>query len=173
LEKEKEQKHIDYLTGLLNRRSYEIEIKKFEKKYSVFDASYAVVFLDIDHFKSINDTYGHDCGDSILKTFAQILKMLTRDEDKVVRYGGEEFVCLIRYDDHREVLKYVKRIKSLIEKNNFVFNNKKIKVQFCAGVALRNNYVSYSEAVNEADKLLYKAKHSGRNKIIVDNNIII
>jgi len=173
LEKEKEQKHIDYLTGLLNRRAYELEISKFEKKYTIFESSYAIIFLDIDHFKNINDKYGHDCGDSVLKTFAQILKMLTRDEDKVVRYGGEEFVTLIRYDKEKEVLKYVKRIKSLIEKNNFIFNDKKLKIQFCAGVSLRSNYDSYAQAVAHADKLLYKAKHSGRNKIILDDDTIV
>jgi len=173
LKKEKEQKHIDFLTGLLNRRAYDIEIKKFEKKYTIFNSSYAIIFLDIDHFKHINDNYGHDCGDSVLKTFSQILKMLTRDEDKVVRYGGEEFVTLIRYDQEKEVLKYVRRIKSLIEKNNFVFNDIKLKIQFCAGVTLRGNYDTYEQAVNAADTLLYKAKHTGRNKIILDDNTII
>ena len=173
LEKEKEQKHIDYLTGLLNRRAYEIEIKKFEKKYEVFKSSYAVVFLDIDHFKKINDNYGHDCGDFVLKTFGQILKMLTRDEDKVIRYGGEEFVTLIRYDEEKDVIKYLKRIKNLIGKNNFVINDIKIKIKFCAGVALRTKYDSYAETISSADKLLYKAKHTGRNKIILDNNTII
>jgi len=173
LENEKEQKHIDYLTGLLNRRAYEIEIKKFEKKYEIFGSSYAVIFLDIDHFKKINDSYGHDCGDFVLKTFGQILKMLTRDEDKVIRYGGEEFVALIRYDEEKDVLKYVKRIKKLIEKNNFVFNDIKIKLKFCAGVSLRQNYDSYDETINFADKLLYKAKHTGRNKIILDDNTVI
>ena len=173
LEKEKEQKHIDYLTGLLNRRAYELEINKFEKKFTIFESSYAIIFLDIDHFKLINDEHGHDCGDSVLKTFAQILKMLTRDEDKVVRYGGEEFVALIRYDNEKEVLKYVTRIKNLILKNNFIFNDTKLKIQFCAGVALRKNYDNYSDAVNHADKLLYKAKHSGRNKIILDDGTIV
>ncbi|OUR70448.1 hypothetical protein A9Q76_07415 [Arcobacter sp. 31_11_sub10_T18] len=173
LEKEKEQKHIDYLTGLLNRRAYEIEIKKFEKKYKVFDSSFAIIFLDIDHFKKINDNYGHDCGDFVLKTFGQILKMLTRDEDKVVRYGGEEFVTLIRYDEEKDVIKYLKRIKNLIGKNNFVYNNIKIKIKFCAGVALRTNYESYADTINYADKLLYKAKHTGRDKIILDDNTII
>jgi len=173
LEKEKEQKHIDYLTGLLNRRAYEIEIKKFEKKYKVFDSSFAIIFLDIDHFKKINDNYGHDCGDFVLKTFGQILKMLTRDEDKVVRYGGEEFVTLIRYDEEKDVIKYLKRIKNLIGKNNFVYNNTKIKIKFCAGVALRTNYESYADTINYADKLLYKAKHTGRDKIILDDNTII
>jgi len=173
LEKEKEQKHIDYLTGLLNRRAYEIEIKKFEKKYNVFDSSFAVIFLDIDHFKKINDNYGHECGDFVLKTFGQILKMLTRDEDKVVRYGGEEFVTLIRYDEEKDVLKYLKRIKNLIEKNNFVYNDIKIKIKFCAGVALRSNYDSYADTISYADKLLYRAKHTGRNKIILDDNTVI
>ncbi len=74
--------------------------------------------------------------------------MLTRDEDKVVRYGGEEFVTLIRYDEEKDVIKYLKRIKNLIGKNNFVYNNIKIKIKFCAGVALRTNYESYADTIN-------------------------
>jgi len=169
LQKEKAEKNIDYLTGLLNRRAYGIEIEKFENKFTLFDSSYAVIFLDIDHFKKINDNHGHDCGDTVLKTFANILKMLTRDEDKVIRYGGEEFVTLIRYENEKEVLKYVTRIKQLVEKNIFVYNDIKIKVNFCAGVSLRSKYNNYTDTVNKADKLLYEAKHSGRNKIILDN----
>lgn len=171
--KEKEEKHVDYLTGLLNRRAYEVEIEKFEHKYSVFDANYAIIFLDIDHFKKINDNYGHDCGDAVLKTFANILKMLTRDEDKVIRYGGEEFVTLIRFDKEREVQKYVTRIKQLIDRNNFVYNDIKLKINFCAGVSIRNKYKNYADAVKSADKLLYEAKHTGRNKIISDDGRII
>jgi diguanylate cyclase (GGDEF)-like protein len=173
LKKEKEEKNTDHLTGLLNRRAYEKEIEKFEKKYLLFDSSYAIIFLDIDHFKCINDNHGHDCGDSVLKTFAQILKKLTRDEDKVIRYGGEEFVTLIRYDDKKEVLKYVKRIKNLIDKNKFVFNDIKLKIKFSAGATLRENYDSYTDTVNTADELLYKAKRSGRDKIIMDDETIV
>ena len=70
-----------------------------EKNFSIFDNDYAIVFFDIDHFKSINDDYGHTCGDVVLKKFASILKELTRTEDVIARYGGEEFIALINYQN--------------------------------------------------------------------------
>jgi len=167
------QSTTDVLTKLYNRREL-LRLSINAYKSSIEDNKhFSILMIDIDHFKKINDSYGHDCGDFVLKTFGQILKMLTRNEDKVVRYGGEEFVALIRYDEEKDVLKYIKRIKNLIEKNNFVFNDIKIKIKFCAGVSLRQNYDSYDKTISFADKLLYKAKHTGRNKIILDDNTIL
>ena len=69
----KEEKEIDFLTNVLNRRAFHHEIEKMEKKYSLFESDYAIIFYDIDHFKNINDIYGHTCGDAVLKNFASIL----------------------------------------------------------------------------------------------------
>ncbi|MFY4820455.1 GGDEF domain-containing protein, partial [Aliarcobacter butzleri] len=87
----KEEQQFDFLTSLLNRRAYQEEVKKVEKQFNIFGSDFAIVFIDIDHFKNINDVYGHACGDVILKNFATILKDLTRKEDIISRYGGEEF----------------------------------------------------------------------------------
>ena len=100
----------DFLTGTLNRRSYESEIKKFENAYIREQKDYAIVFFDIDHFKSVNDTYGHECGDVILKTFAALILKLTRDTDIVGRYGGEEFIVALHHNNKEELNKYISRI---------------------------------------------------------------
>jgi diguanylate cyclase (GGDEF)-like protein len=173
LDKAEEEKSIDYLTGVLTRRAFAQESKRADNEYNVFDAKYAVVFFDIDHFKKINDKYGHDCGDSVLYTFASILNRLTRNEDIICRYGGEEFVAIIHYNCLFDVTNYLKRVKNIISSNKFIYRENKIEVKFSAGVALRINYNNFDETLNFADKLLYKAKGLGRNKIILDNNEVL
>lgn len=172
LNKAEEEKSIDYLTGVLTRRAFEMECERIEKEYAVYDANYAIVFFDIDNFKNINDTHGHSCGDVVLSTFASILKKLTRTEDLVVRFGGEEFITIVHYKNKIEISNYLRRVKNIITNNKFICKDIKLNIQFCAGVCFRNNYSSYEEALVKADNLLYEAKNSGRNKIIVDNNDI-
>lgn len=169
----RKQNNIDFLTGVLNRRAYDIEIEKLENQYKIFNNKYAIVFIDIDNFKIINDNHGHECGDTILKTFANLLNALTREGDIIVRYGGEEFVSIIIYDDIEEVKKYAYRIKKIIEENNFVYNDLKFKITFSAGVSIREKYDCYHTAVNNADDLMYKAKKTGRAKIIFDDGFEI
>ncbi|RBQ29593.1 GGDEF domain-containing protein [Aliarcobacter vitoriensis] len=177
LEKElkvaKEEYHFDFLTGILNRRAYDNEAKKMEKQYFIFDTNFAVVFFDIDHFKKINDNFGHICGDEILKSFAIILKDLTRKEDVVARYGGEEFVALINFRDKIEVKRYIKRVKNTFLNSTFIYKDYKINITFSAGVTFRNNYNSIEEAHNKADELLYQAKKAGRDKTIFDSGEIV
>ena len=144
-----------------------------EKKFSIFNSNYAIVFYDIDHFKNINDQFGHACGDIVLKSFAGILKDLTRKEDVIARYGGEEFIALINYQDEVEIQRYIKRVKKIFETTNFIYKDTKIKIKFCAGVTYRNKYDSFLEAKKRADELLYDAKRNGRNKVIFDNSIIL
>ena len=139
-----------------------------EKNFSIFDNDYAIVFFDIDHFKSINDDYGHTCGDVVLKKFASILKELTRTEDVIARYGGEEFIALINYQNEIEIQRYLKRIKKSLKETNFIYKDSVIKLKFSAGVSHRNKYVSYLEAKKVADELLYKAKNQGRNRVYIE-----
>lgn len=167
----KEEQKVDFLTNVLNRRAYHEEMEKMEKKYNIFKGDYAVVFYDIDHFKNINDEYGHTCGDAVLKNFAAILKNLTRKEDVIARYGGEEFIALINYQEEIEIERYLKRVKKVIETSNFIYKDTNIKLKFSAGVSYRNKYSSYLEAKKQADEHLYEAKHKGRDKIIFDNGV--
>jgi diguanylate cyclase len=169
----KEEKQTDFLTNVFNRRAYTHEVEKVEKKYTMFDSNYAIIFYDIDHFKKINDTYGHTSGDAVLKNFASILKKLTRSEDVIARYGGEEFIALVNYEKEEEVLEYLKRVKKAINSTNFIYKEESIHIKFSAGVSYRNKYNSYSDTKKRADELLYEAKNNGRDKIIFDNNLEI
>ncbi|WP_321311513.1 GGDEF domain-containing protein [Halarcobacter sp.] len=173
LEKTKEESIKDHLTGLLTRRAYEEAIKKIENTFIRNNTQYAIVFFDIDHFKKINDNYGHEAGDVILSTFAKILGKNTRDLDVVSRYGGEEFVAVVHFNLKRELLKYLKRIKSIIQENNFVYKNQKIHLTFSAGVSIRNNHSSYDSTIQKADMLLYEAKEAGRDRIILEDGTVI
>ena len=173
LEKELQESHAnnrkDHLTQTLNRRSLEEELIKTENKYQRDNQDYAIVFFDIDHFKDVNDVYGHEAGDIILHTFAALLLKLTRDTDTIARYGGEEFIAILDYKTKEELYKYIERIKSVVTKNKFIYKNNKIQVKFSAGVEIRSNCQIANDTIVNADKLLYDAKHSGRNKIIFWN----
>jgi len=158
---------------LLTRRAYEESIKKIENEFIRNNTQYAIVFFDLDHFKKVNDTYGHEAGDIILSTFAKVLNKNTRDLDIVGRYGGEEFIAVIHFNLKRELLKYLKRIKTIINDNSFIYKSKNIHVTFSAGVAVRNDHKSYDSTVQKADVLLYQAKEAGRNKIILEDGTVI
>lgn len=173
LDSVKVEKYTDYLTQTLNRRAFDKELEKIEKKYQIFSSKYAVIFYDIDHFKKINDTYGHDCGDVVLKAYAAILKKMTRQGDIIARYGGEEFVVLLNYSQIDEVTRYVKRVKQIVNNNDFIYKNNRIKLTFSAGISLRKSYETSSEAITKADELLYKAKNEGRDKIIIENGEVL
>lgn len=167
------EKYTDYLTDTLNRRAFDQELDKIEKKYQVFGSHYAIIFYDIDHFKQVNDTYGHECGDAILKAYAAILKKLTRQGDTIARYGGEEFIVLLNYTHIDEIAQYVKRVKDIVSKNDFIYKSNRIKLTFSAGVSFRKSYDTDSKAITAADKLLYKAKNEGRNKILIETGIVL
>lgn len=173
LSKAEEEKSIDFLTKVLTRRAYSLEVEKIEKEYNAFDSKYALVFIDLDHFKDINDTYGHECGDSVLATFGSILNKLTRNEDIISRYGGEEFICIVHYKNILDIKNYVNRVKNIVSNNKFVHKDIKLDIKFSAGVTLRDNYESYEQMLNNADSLLYRAKNIGRNKIIIDDGEVI
>ena len=163
----------DHLTGLLTRKAFSDEVKRIESAYERIKTQYAVVFFDLDYFKKLNDTYGHECGDVVLSTFGKILNKSVREHDIVGRYGGEEFVAIIHFNLNRELLQFLKRIKTIVTENSFLYKEKKIKVTFSAGVAIRSSYATYENTLQKADMLLYQAKENGRNKIILENGMEI
>ena len=173
LNKTKIENMKDHLTGLLTRKAFGDEVKRIESSYVRINTQYAVVFFDLDHFKNVNDTYGHECGDVVLSTFGKILNKSVRDHDIVGRYGGEEFIAIIHFNLNRELLQFLKRIKTIVTENSFLYKDKKIKVTFSAGVAIRSSYETYENTVQKADMLLYQAKENGRNKIVLENGMEI
>ena len=159
----------DFLTNIANKKAVTEELKKQEAIYQRYGTNYSVVFFDIDHFKNINDTYGHDAGDVILKSLGLLFKRYARDIDMIGRFGGEEFVAILPNTDKEGAYKFAEKVRQIIEKTKFMYKNTRINVTVSGGVASRNETNSAEETLKLADERLYKAKRSGRNKICADD----
>ncbi len=129
----------------------------------------SVLMFDIDFFKKFNDTYGHECGDFVLKEVARLIKNCLRNEDLASRYGGEEFTVLLCETKKDDAMMIAERIRSSIESNDFIFKGQKLKVTISGGVAVfdskTNPVLNPKKLVNQADQGLYMSKHNGRNRI--------
>lgn len=156
---------VDTLTNVYNK-NYLQQIKD-----NINLDTYVLAVLDIDFFKKINDNYGHDAGDMILKQLASILKTNVRDnDDTIIRFGGEEFILLIKKDEnknHNIALSVINRIFIQIQRNSFFISNDEcIKVTASIGINLTpNKNRNFDKAFKSADEALYEAKESGRNNI--------
>jgi len=157
----------DYLTGLYNRR-YLYEIGNNLHSNAVRDnLAIAVGMVDIDYFKKINDTYGHDVGDIALKHVANLLTEQVRNTDIVSRCGGEEFCVILTNVDRQRALLVFGKIRKVIEKSEIQADGKLIKLTISCGVctAIQN---SLEGMIKKADEMLYEAKESGRNRVVID-----
>lgn len=129
----------------------------------------SVIMFDIDFFKHFNDTYGHECGDYVLKEVAFLIKSNLRDEDLASRYGGEEFTVLLNETKKDAALAVAERIRSAIESHDFVYDNQHMHVTISCGVAVfdaeTNPVTNPKQIVNQADQGLYMSKHNGRNRV--------
>lgn len=149
--------YLDELTGLPNRKL----LKNIKRRQE----DYIVAMLDIDFFKKINDTYGHDVGDIVLKEVAQAIKSSIREDDVVLRWGGEEFLLLLKCKHHEFCLKTLERLSIKIKSIDININNYNIKLSVSIGVCLKAK--NLDESIKKADEALYKAKRSGRGRIEV------
>ncbi len=129
----------------------------------------AVIMFDIDFFKKFNDTYGHECGDFVLKSVADLIRKNLRDSDVASRYGGEEFTALLIDAGKEEAMVVAERIRSTINEHDFVYNDQHLHVTISGGVSVfdaKTNLVSSpNEFVNQADQGLYMSKNNGRNRV--------
>jgi len=165
IEKLRQEVKTDFLTNLINKRALEEELQKQESLFKRYKAIYSVVFFDIDHFKSINDTYGHEAGDVILKSLGLILRRYSRDVDVIGRFGGEEFVAILPHTEKDGAYKFAEKLRQIVENTKFMYKNTRIKVTVSGGVASRNEVNSKEELLKKADERLYLAKQNGRNRI--------
>jgi len=156
----------DFLTNISNKKAILEEINKQESVYKRSKTNYSVAFFDIDYFKNINDTFGHEAGDEVLKSVGSLLKRYIRDIDLIGRYGGEEFVAILPNTDKKGAFEFANKVRNIIENTKFMYKNTRINVTISGGVAERNEVNSKEELLKLADDRLYKAKKSGRNKII-------
>ena|GEM_PF-495096 len=164
----RKQAATDPLTGINNRRSfYELATKEMERGIRT-KQPFSFLMLDIDHFKKVNDTYGHSVGDDVLKFFCRITNSLIRDYDIFGRLGGEEFGLYMPATDRAVSLKVAERIRSTIESSSFEVDGNTIQFKVSIGISTHNAReigVSFDELITQADKALYEAKRTGRNKI--------
>jgi diguanylate cyclase (GGDEF)-like protein/PAS domain S-box-containing protein len=158
----------DPLTGIHNRRSFmHAAVREFSLARSSV-APIGIIMFDIDFFKQVNDTYGHDCGDEGLKMVAAAAQSVLRESDLLARYGGEEFVILVQNLDLYNLAKLAERILRKIESAEFVYEGTKIPMTVSAGVAVRKRQdQTHEQIIKNADTALYQAKENGRNRVEV------
>ncbi|HVE85643.1 MAG TPA: GGDEF domain-containing protein [Myxococcales bacterium] len=157
----------DGLTRLYNKKYFQ---EALEKEFAYADrhkAPLAVVMLDVDHFKKVNDTYGHPAGDYVLQKLAQVILDLVRAEDVVARYGGEEMALILRQSTEEAANRCAERIRSEVAKTDFNHQGTRMPVTVSVGVAttLDKAATSASDLVSIADGYLYRAKRGGRNRV--------
>ncbi|CQR47517.1 Response regulator PleD [Paraliobacillus sp. PM-2] len=162
---------IDELTQVYNRKLLSAVYQRQLENASVRNNPFTIVMLDIDHFKKINDTYGHSAGDRILHHFAQFLSKHVTNEDTIFRYGGEEFVIIFSNTSYKEVQE---KINKLIKDYGMIEHEEKghaITLTFSAGLfTVFQEEIPLSDAIEKADQALYKAKEKGRARVEIAND---
>ncbi|WP_404296015.1 diguanylate cyclase [Halomonas sp.] len=167
----------DPLTGLFNRGALKLHLDKLQawrrEEHSGGQLpDCAVLMMDIDHFKRINDSHGHSVGDTVLTEFARVLASQTRAEDCVARYGGEEFVILLVNADIHRAHDVAERIRQAVEQHHFPdHNHQRVPVTTSVGVARIGDDETAEEALKRADAALYGAKDAGRNRVMGDASL--
>jgi len=165
LKEVKKEAKTDDLTNMLNKKALNEELEKQEQFFKRHGRNYSIIFFDIDHFKNVNDTYGHDAGDVILKSVGLLLNRYSRDIDIVGRFGGEEFIIIAPETDKEGARVFAEKIRKIIAKTKFMYKKTRINITISAGVADRKETNSKEETLKLADERLYKAKRGGRNRV--------
>lgn len=174
IEKLQEQAAIDPLTGLLNRRAFERTLGRLLKLLSSDDSNkrhpsldaLAVFFVDLDHFKRINDTYGHIVGDEVLRKVAAVMQRTLRESDLVCRWGGEELVVALPSVYLPEALEVAEKVRKAIANTEFSVSG--LRVTASLGVTATKQRMQQTELIERADQAVYEAKNTGRNRVVAN-----
>lgn len=159
---------LDGLTGLYNRRQFEIGLEQECNRTKRHPSDFSLAILDIDFFKKVNDTYGHQYGDYVLKTVADLMKQSFRKTDLLYRYGGEELVMIMPETNIEGALIPVQRLRRMVEEYDFDYNGVKAKVTVSIGLTMNySNLNTSADILKSADEALYRAKEEGRNRVIL------
>ncbi|MBI2732554.1 MAG: GGDEF domain-containing protein [Aquabacterium sp.] len=160
--------HHDALTGLLNRRAIEYLLDREDQRLQRFGDPYAVLLVDIDHFKRINDRLGHAAGDAVLCAVSRTLQAQAREVDRVARYGGEEFCILLPHTLHDGALQAAERLREAVCLINIPWGDEHISVSISTGMACASEPgESLQSLLKRADEALYQAKAEGRNRVVM------
>ena len=159
----------DALTGIANRSNMEMALTNEFERSKRYDAPLSVIFLDIDNFKVVNDTYGHQKGDEVLVAVASLLQKFCRTNDVAARYGGEEFLMLLPHSNAQGAFKIAERVREEVMKMTFFWKESPFSVTISCGVAeLNKDFMGNAEQLVAAgDRALYDAKNGGRNKSVI------
>ncbi len=158
--------HEDQLTGVLNRRGLDDAYQRESARADRTGKPLCVSLLDIDNFKRLNDTLGHQAGDDALQHLVRVVKRTMRPTDVLSRYGGEEFLLLLPETDLKEAVSVMVRLQRTLTKAFFLHNNERVLITFSAGVALRKRGELPYATIERADKALYQAKRAGKNRVL-------
>jgi diguanylate cyclase (GGDEF)-like protein/PAS domain S-box-containing protein len=157
----------DPLTQIGNRKHIEVKINSALQEYKHMRFPFGLLFIDIDHFKSVNDTFGHITGDKVLRAVANTLRYNLRETDTCGRWGGEEFLALVFTLDREKLKAIAEKLRSLVEQTVITTETGRPKVTVSIGATLVRNEDTLESLVYRADKLMYKSKSSGRNCVSI------
>ncbi len=155
----------DFLTGLSNRWSMTKQIRAEVARMKRSKGKAVLILADIDNFKQINDTYGHDCGDLVLRDVAGMMNSVLREEDVIARWGGEEFLLMLPDLDLISAPIVAESIRKVIETAVFYYDEKKLSVTITIGVAELDPNLGFDESIKNADEALYRGKNMSKNCI--------
>lgn len=167
IEDQKKRATLDHLTGLPNRAAYEVQLGEELMKRSRGGRSLSFIICDVDHFKKINDTYGHIAGDKVLQLLATTLRKNLRGSDFIARYGGEEFVVLLPGTPADAAAGVAEKLRASIEACPFNFRGQRVTITMSFGISEFRALEAPETVFDRADKALYKAKEEGRNRCVV------
>ncbi|MBT9501278.1 MAG: GGDEF domain-containing protein [Burkholderiaceae bacterium] len=154
----------DGLTGVYNRRHFLDLLEREWSRAQRYDTAAAMLLLDVDHFKNINDQFGHLCGDAMLKAVAEALMEILRQPDVLARFGGEEFIVFLPQTDPLGAIDVAERMRDCIERLSLDWEGQSVSVTISVGVAaMRPEHVTVDHLIHDADVALYAAKAAGRN----------
>ncbi|AZO02271.1 diguanylate cyclase [Mesorhizobium sp. M2A.F.Ca.ET.037.01.1.1] len=155
----------DGLTGMQNRRYFDDALREYLHEFRRIDRPVGLMILDLDHFKQVNDTHGHDVGDEVLRAVATCLRGMTRYHDVVARLGGEEFAVVTPNMDVELLARFAERIRKAIANLSILSGNVRLKVTTSVGLAVWDHKESAEDFYRRADRQLYEAKKQGRNRV--------
>ena len=158
----------DKLTGISNRRYLDFHLHNMKEEFEKFDSSFGILFFDIDHFKNVNDIHGHEIGDEILKLVSQILESNIRNEDLIGRWGGEEFIAVMKVSDKIELKNVAEKLRVLILSSPYKLDDfKKVSVTISIGGTMFKKSDDIASLISRADANMYESKETGRNKVTI------
>jgi diguanylate cyclase len=155
----------DFLTGVYNRRFFYSDVEEYVQVAEEANEPYAFAMIDVDYFKKINDKYGHDGGDKVLKSIAKILNDNTKGSDIVARFGGEEFCVVLKKINKEEAVKFFVNLRAKVAENEVTIKKEKVKVTISIGVSFGNGHCEIDDMLEACDSALYTAKENGRNRV--------